>query len=175
MKLRTITGITAATGIALALPLLAAERLAVKTGLWENTVTLHITNVQLPTAQLERMPAAQRAQLEAMLKQMGVGAPTTTTDKSCMTEEDLDGNAFRDQMEGAENCEFTQVTATSKRQEWTFQCRTDEGEATGRMELDVLSDTQVRGTMQGRTPQGNLDMKFEAKWQAGDCGDVAPD
>src|SRR5690606_21288715 len=55
--------IAAAGAIAVALPLLAAERLAVKTGLWENTVTMHVTGVTLPTEQLEKMPAAQRAQV----------------------------------------------------------------------------------------------------------------
>jgi hypothetical protein len=43
------------------------------------------------------------------------------------------------------------------------------------MVVDVISDTLVRGTMQGRTPQGNIDMKFDAKWQAQNCGDVKPD
>ena len=176
MKVRTFLGFAGATGLAIALPLLAAERLAVKTGLWENTVTMQITGVTLPTAQLENLPPAQRAQVEQMMKQMGVGAPTTITDKSCLTEKDLDGNAFRDRLEDdTQQCDYQQVTGTSKRQEWTFTCKTGAGDATGRMVIDVVSDAQVRGTMQGRTPQGNVDMKFDSKWLAKDCGDVKPD
>jgi hypothetical protein len=176
MKMRASPGIIVAACLAVALPLLAAERLAVKTGLWENTVTMEITGFTLPKEQLEKMPPAQRAQVEQMMKQMGVGAPSTITDKSCLTEKDLDGNAFRGRLEeDGQDCEYQQVTATAKRQEWTFTCKTPGGPATGRMAIDVISDTQVRGAMQGRTPQGNIDMKFDAKWQSQACGDVKPD
>jgi hypothetical protein len=170
MKTRATIRFAAATAVAIALPLLAAERLAVKAGLWENTVTMEMKGLALPAAQLEAMPPAQRAQMEQMLKQMGVGPPRTTTESSCLTEKDLDGNAFREALEDpSQDCDYTQVTATSKRQEWTFQCRTEAGNATGRMVVDVISDTQVRGTMEVRLPQGGMDMKFDSKWKSADC------
>jgi hypothetical protein len=176
MRIRAWIRIAGATTLAVALPLLAAERLGVKTGLWENVVTMQISGVTLPEEQLQKMPPAQRAQIEQMMKQMGVGQPSTITEKSCLTEKDLDGNAFRDQLEeNGQDCDYQQVTATAKRQEWTFRCKTPGGDATGRMVVDVVSDTQVRGNMQGRTPQGNIDMKFDSKWQSQDCGSVKPD
>src|SRR5262245_24578331 len=63
MKTRHLKGLGAAA-LAIALPLLAAEGLAVRTGLWENTVTTHITNVKLPAGQLEKLSAAERAKME---------------------------------------------------------------------------------------------------------------
>lgn len=165
--------IIAAAAVAIALPLLAAERLAVKTGLWENTATFQITGVTLPTEQLQQLPAEQRAQLEQMMKQMGVGAPRTQTDRSCINEEDLDGRSFRQSMEEAgEQCEVTEVSSTSKRQEYTFRCNAGGAPTSGRMLIEVINDSNVRGTMEATLPQGKMDMKFEAKWQAAACGDV---
>lgn len=173
MNMRRRIPIMAAATVAIALPLLAAERLAVKTGLWENTSTMQITGVTLPTEQLQAMPAEQRAQLEQMMKQMGVGAPRVSTDQSCINEEDLDGRAFRQSMEEAgEQCEVTEVASTSRRQEYTFQCEAEGVSTSGRMLVEVISDTRVRGTMQANLAQGKMDMKFEANWKAAACGDV---
>ena len=173
MNNRRRMAVGAAAALAIALPLLAAERLAVKTGLWENTATFQITGVTLPTEQLARMPAEQRAQMEAMMKQMGVGAPRTQTDQSCIKEEDLDGRSFRKSMEEAgEQCELKEVASTPKRQEYTFQCQTGGAPTSGRMLIEVINDSSVRGTMDATMPQGKMDMKFEAKWKAAACGDV---
>jgi len=170
MKIRQFTLPMGATALAIALPLLAAERLAVKTGLWENTVTMHITGVKLPAEQLAQMSPEQRAQMEQLMKQMGVGAPRTVTEKSCITDKDLDGNAFRDSLEQpGQSCEYKQVASTSKRQEWTFQCKTQGTEASGRMVMEALGNSRVRGSMQAKMPEGNMDMKFEAQWQSADC------
>lgn len=163
----------AAGTLAIALPLLAAERLAVKTGLWENTVTMQITGVTLPTEQLQRMDPEQRAQIEQLMKQMGVGQPRTETDQSCINEEDLDGRTFRESMEQAgDQCKVTEVSATSRRQEYTFQCAAEGATTEGRMVIDVVSDTRVRGTMEASVAEGRMDMKFDATWKASACGNV---
>ena len=176
MNTRINVRLAGATALAIALPLLAADRLAVKTGLWENTVTTEITGVALPTEQLQRMPPAQRAQMEQMLRQMGVGAPRTVTEKSCVTEEDLEKNTFRSAMEDAsQDCTYKQVTGTAKRQEWTFQCKAEGGTLEGRMEIDVLRDTQVQGRMEARSPQGGMNMKFEARWLSASCAGADAD
>jgi len=174
MKSRHIIGLTSAVALAIALPLLAAEHLAVKTGLWENTVTTHISGLKLPAEQVAKMSAEDRVKMEELMKQMGVGAPRTVTEKSCINVGDLDGNAFRDSLEQpGQSCAYVQLAATSKRQEWTFQCKTQGTEATGRMVMEALSDSRVRGTMQANMPEGKMDIKFEARWQAADCGNVA--
>jgi hypothetical protein len=162
MKTRTFIGIAAATGLAIALPLLAAERLAAKAGLWENTITMSL-GLNLPKEQLDKLPPE-------MLKQMGIGAPRTITERSCMTEKDLEGNAFRDSMqESLEDCNYTEVTNTAKRQEWTFQCKTPAGPATGRMVIDVVTDEQVRASMEMRSSEANMDVKVDARWKTASC------
>jgi hypothetical protein len=167
MNTRRSIAITGATALAIALPLLAAERLAVKTGLWESSFTM---SMSMPPEVMKSVPAAQRAQMEAMMSK-----PTTMTDKSCMTEKDLDEKGFRDSMQqpGME-CDYKTITATSKRQEFTMQCKSAGGPVTGRVAVDVLSDSQVRGSMEMRSAQANVDAKFESKWVAAACGDVKP-
>ena len=172
MKKRTLC--ITATALAIALPLLAAERLGVNTGLWENTTTIHIA-APMP-ADFANLPAAQRTQMEEMMKQMGLGAPRTITGQSCITQKDLEGNAFGNSMEDAgQACDFKQVSATSKRQEYTFQCKGEQGDANGRMVIDAVSDTRVRGTMDATMPTGRMDLKFEAAWKGADCGSVKPE
>jgi len=162
MKTRTLIGIAAATGLAIALPLLAAERLAAKTGLWENTMTMRL-GLTLPQEQMDKIPAE-------LLKQMGIGAPRTIIERSCMTEKDLEGNAFRDSMqESLQDCTYTEVTSTAKRQEWTFQCKTPGGAATGRMVIDVVTDEQVRASMEMRSPEANMDVTVDARWKTAKC------
>jgi hypothetical protein len=169
MRMRTLMGIVGATGVAVALPLLAAESLAVKLGLWENSATM---NMSIPPAALASMPAAQRTQMEAVMKQMG---SQTLTDRSCMTEKDLDGRSFRDALQQpGMQCEQKMVTATSKRQEITMQCTSPGGPMTGRVVVDVVNDGQVRGTMEMRSAQVNIDATFESKFLSADCGDVKP-
>jgi hypothetical protein len=37
------------------------------------------------------------------------------------------------------------------------------------MVVDVVSDTQVRGTMAVQLPQGGMDVKFDSKWKSATC------
>lgn len=165
--------IAGAAALAVALPLLAAEKLAVKTGLWETTVAMQIGGVSIPQEQLDKIPPAQRAQMEQMFKQMGIGAKRTITEQSCVTEEDLQQNAFGKSLEqDLQNCDYQQVASTSKRQELTFQCKTAGGNATGRIVVEATSDSRVQGTMQARMPQGSMDATFESKWLAAGCKDA---
>jgi hypothetical protein len=174
MKTRHVVWITGAT-LAIALPLLAAERLAVKTGQWESTVTLNLSGLAIPQEQLEKMAPAQRAQLEQMLKQVGAGAPRTEIQKSCITDRDLEGNTFGAAMNDlGEDCTNTQVAGTARRQEWTFQCKTPGGPATGRMVVEVADAEHVQGTMQVRSSQANMDIKFAARWLAASCEGAKP-
>lgn len=177
MNTRATPWIACAATAAIALPLLAAEPLAVKLGLWKNTTTM-LMGIQIPPeqqAQLDRMPEAQRAQMEQMMKQMGVGAPRTTTTKSCITEKDLDENAFRDSIEqGGQECETKHVSGTSKRQEWTVSCKTPQGNATGRMVMEAQGNSRVTGSMDLRMPQGSMEMKFEGEWLSASCEGADP-
>lgn len=156
--------------VSVALPLLAADKLAARVGLWETTTTVTTSGIAMPAQALAGMPPAQRAQMEQVMKQIGATGPRTSKDRSCVTDKDLQEGAFR--KNAAQNdakCKYTTVTSTAKRQEFTFQCDASEGGATGRMTIDVLSDTHVKGTMQMKSSQISMDSSFDSQWLGASC------
>ncbi len=155
--------------VAIALPVLAADSLQVKTGLWENTVTIQMSGMSIPADTLAKMPPAQRAQMEQMMRNMGVGAPRTQKEKSCITEKDLKEGAFRSAAENNQQCKFTTVTATARRQEYTFQCDQQGHAANGRMVIDASDSTHVQGTADMKSDAANVNVKFSAQWLGASC------
>jgi hypothetical protein len=157
---------------AVALPLLAAEKLAAKTGLWETTTTLTTAMPKpvIPVVSPEMLagiPAAQRAQIERALDTIS-GKPVSAS--SCVTEKDLEQGAFRRQFEEVVKCTYTVVTASPKRQESTFQCSSPAGIVDGKMMVEVVDAAHVKGTMQIKDQQGLVETKFDSKWISADCG-----
>jgi hypothetical protein len=158
---------------AVALPLLAAEKLSAKTGLWETTTTMNMGGAAMPAMSaippemLANLPPAQRAQMEQAMKVMS-GQPITV--KSCVTEKDLEQGAFRQQAQQDMQCTFAAVSSTPKRQETTFQCTTPTGPADGKLTVEVIDATHAKGTMQVKAMQMSIESKFESKWLGADCG-----
>jgi hypothetical protein len=157
---------------AVALPLLAAEKLSAKTGLWESTTTMNMgagmpAMPAIPPEMLANLPPAQRAQVEQAMQLMS-GKPTTV--KSCVTEKDLEQGAFRQQAQQDMQCTFAEVISTPKRQETTFQCTTPTGPADGKLTVEVIDATHAKGTMQVKAMQMSIESKFESKWLGADCG-----
>lgn len=84
-----------------------ADRLNIKPGLWETTSTTHTSGVPpLPKAMLDKMTPAQRADMEASMKEAAKG-PQTGTERECIAEQDLQ-NPFESDTEG---CTDTIVTS----------------------------------------------------------------
>jgi hypothetical protein len=154
-----------------ALPLLAAEKLAAKAGLWETTSTMNMGGAvmpALPPEMLANLPPAQRAQVELAMKAAS-GQPVTG--RSCVSDKDLTEGAFRQQGQQQDmKCTFNVVSSTAKRQESTFQCSTPTGPADGKMTVDVLDPGLVKGIMQVKAQQMSMELKFDAKWLGADCG-----
>jgi NACalpha-BTF3-like transcription factor len=155
--------------IAASLPVLAADSLKVKTGLWETTTTMQMSGVSMPADALAKMPPAQRTQMEQMMKQMGVGAPRVSTDRSCVTEKDLQEGAFRNAGEDMKQCKYTTVSATARHHEYTFQCAQDGHTASGRMVIDAADSTHVQGSADIKSAAANMSMKFSAQWLGASC------
>jgi hypothetical protein len=153
-----------------AMPVLAADSLAVKTGLWETTVTTSMSGMSLPADVLAKMQPAQRAQMEQMMKQMGTGAPRTMKDKSCVTEKQLREGAFTNVGNDADQrCKYTPVSASARHQELTFQCSNAGHSASGRMVVDATDSTHVQGTADVKSESANLNIKFAAQWLSSSC------
>jgi hypothetical protein len=158
---------------AVALPLLAAEKLAAKTGLWETTTTMNTGGMAkpampaLPPEMLANLSPAQRAQMEQAMK---TASNQPLTSRSCVKEKDLAEGAFRQQSPQDMKCTFTVVSSTPKRQETSLQCTTAAGPADGKMVVEVVDAGHVKGTLQVKAQQMSMDMQIDSKWLGADCG-----
>ena len=157
--------------LAAAMPVLAADSLAVKTGLWETTVTINMSGMSIPADALAKVPPAQRAQMEQMMQRAGAGAPRTMKEKSCITDKDLKDGPFRNATnQGGQHCTYTPVSVTARHQELTFQCTSDSGHGTsGKMVLDAPDSTHVNGTVEAKTEAGTANVKLATQWLSSSC------
>jgi hypothetical protein len=163
------------TLLAVALPVLAADSLQVKTGLWETTTAMQLSGVSIPADTLAKMPPAQRAQMEQMMRNIGAGAPRIHKAKSCVTEKDLQEGAFRNALENTQQCKYTTVSATARHQEYTFQCTEQGHAASGRMVLDAADGSHVQGTMDMKSDAANMNIKFSSQWLSASCAGADKD
>jgi hypothetical protein len=167
MRIRTRWLLPAAIA---SLSVLAQEALSVKPGYWETTtVTASSGMPQMPAEALARIPAEQRAQMEAMMKRMGSNGPSTHTDRSCVTAEDIkEGMLKAMKNDATDRCERRVVKATAQRHEYEFKCG-GEVAATGRMVVEVQDSEHVRGEMDMKSPRMNMNIKFTSRRLGTSC------
>jgi hypothetical protein len=179
----------------IALTLLAASAawaadptpLDLKTGEWEYTVTMQMTGMAQPAAgkqmpqltpdQLARIPADQRAKVEAMMKQgsdIAAGKPTTTTNKNCVKKEDLAKlNPMRND---DKSCKMTVLNSSRGKLEAKVDCDSPENKTTSTVTVESLSSESSKfnvvsnGTSNGRPISMNIN--GTGKWLGATCTDA---
>jgi hypothetical protein len=165
--------------------LLAADKptpLNLKEGLWEVTTTHSVTGMPgMPPDALAKMTPDQRAQVEAMMKQKGLGGgPSTNVIKNCVTREKIEkGLAFSD---SRENCTRTIVSSSARHLEMKFHCedkKSTDGSKTGSdgtIVVDAIGSDNVKGSTHIVTNSNgrnmNMDLTFTSKYLGAACGDV---
>jgi Protein of unknown function (DUF3617) len=158
--------------------------LDVKVGLWETSVTTELSGLpamppmSLSEEELAKIPAAQRAQVEAAMKGRGsMGRPQTTSQKQCVTRETLNRSMYRG---SDKTCTAKVVSATSSTQQIHIECSPSGTKAAGDMTLERVDSEHIKGTMHMKTSGGNagrsVDVKMttSGKWLSSDCGGVKP-
>ena len=157
-----------------------------KVGLWEATTVTEMQGMpevkvpQIPPETLAKMPPAQRAQVEAMLKNAGsAGAPRTTVSKSCTTKESLSRGDLGAPENKESNCTRQVISSTSSKIQMHIECSPARGgKSVGDVTMERIDSEHVKSNMvmkidsNGRT----IDMKMttSSKWLSADCGDVKP-
>jgi len=146
-----------------------AQTLDVKPGLWETTSTTDTGG--MPSMDLSKVPAEQRARMEAAMKAR-MGKPTTN--RSCMTKEKLE-KGFQDQKDADSSCKRTMVVNTRSVQEIKFECENPR-KTSGTLHFEALSRESVKGTVKIVSTDGtrsmNINSSIEAKWLGDNCGDT---
>ena len=168
----------------LPLGLLAADlrMFDAKPGLWEVTTTTQTTSKgpmpnmpKFTEEQLAKIPPAQRANLETMMKGGAMPARSSTA-KSCITPEQVKkGFSFDKDM--PPNCKQTVVSSSSTKQQTHMECSSEKMNSSGDLTLERIDSSHIKGTMlsnvTGRTAM-TMNMSFDAKWISSNCGEVKP-
>lgn len=163
------------------LTLWAADKITplhVKLGLWESTVTHSTTGMPampaIPPDTLAKMPPEQRARIEAMMKQSGMGGPSTSVNKYCLTQEKIDKQTAFDVTQQV--CTRTVVSSTASRIELKLHCEQKQATSDGTVVVEAISPESTKGTVHMVTNAAghnmNVDMTFSSKYLGSDCGDV---
>lgn len=149
------------------------QRLNVKTGLWETTIsTTSAGHMPIPEEYLSKLSPAQRAQFEARMKENSGPKTRTSTHRQCETEEKLAKQPFSSQKE----CTQTIVTSTSTKAEVKMVCDFGDVKSSGTMHIDVLSPESVKGAGQMNANGGghskSVETSFTSKWLGSSCGNL---
>jgi Protein of unknown function (DUF3617) len=150
--------------------------LNVKEGLWETTSTRLMTGMGIPADSLAKMSPEQRAHVEAMMKEKGLGAPATDVRKECVTKEKLEKQSAFGSTNQAGNCSHTVVNSTGSKLEMKIRCEGEDHNSDGTVLVEVVNSDTVKGKVQFATNSKgrnmNMDMSFTGRYLGSDCGEV---
>lgn len=153
------------------------QPLNVKTGLWQVTNTTKINGAPPITpemqARLDQMPAEQRAKIEEQMKTAFGGAPHTSNYKKCVTQKDLNTNAFGKE---DQKCNWTVVNSTPSEMEVRApSCMTGEGDMKADIDVKIhaLDPENVKATshviVTGNGHTMTSDGTMTSKWLGSSC------
>src|SRR5262249_13965101 len=147
-----------------------APALDLKLGLWEHTIVTNISG--MPPVDTSKMTPEQAARMEAAMKAMN--GEHSTTQKHCLTKEELAKDAFMMPESSGMTCKRTISTNTKSSFVAEVAC-TGEQEMKGQMNIDSLSggtafkgDMKMAATRMGRTM--NVALTMTGKYLGADCG-----
>lgn len=149
----------------------AAERLDVKTGLWEVRTISRISGMPpLPKEVLDHLTPEQRTQMEKELK-AAAGEAQTELSRECVTEKDLE-RPF--DTADAEECEQTTVRTTRTQQEVRLVCQGDP-KGVGTFRINTSDPETMDAELDLTVGEGAQAMRIQAEmagsWIGPDCGE----
>ena len=156
---------------------LAADRPAVKLGLWEISHDSQSTGQPaIPEEMLAKLPPEARARLEASQHSRDAGGHSS---KQCINQASLD-HLFQDD-ERTKSCTHTIVSQTATSMEMHLECKNvgaGAASATGTFKWTLATPEAMRGSLDLTTTAGSHAMShhvdIKGKWLGADCGDVKP-
>lgn len=140
-----------------------------KPGLWEATAS----NPELDQArtrmaqQMANMPPAQRAQVQAMMNNMGVGITPAGATRVCVSPEMAKNPVAAAMPEGCEG----KSRASGRRVSFEYACADG---SKGRGEFDYPDDLSYSGWTEGTAKGRMMRIEHAGRWLSADCGDLKP-
>jgi hypothetical protein len=149
------------------------QPLNIKPGLWERTFTHTVAGeMPIPAEMLNRLTPEQRARMEERMKANSAAHSQTTTEKYCVTKEDVE-KPFNP---GAKECTWTILESTSTKARGTMSCEAYGAKLRGNGEFDAPDPEHVKGTIHTTSTGGGhsmtVDGTFSSKWLSPSCGNT---
>jgi Protein of unknown function (DUF3617) len=164
---------------ALAAASASAEKMDVKLGLWESTLTTAVSGAPpIDVSRLSQLSAEQRARLEAVFQKRAAQGPQTLTHtyQTCLTKKKLAEDPFSEPAPKGEKCATKIVSQTRTVWQGSRVCTGDEGRQEYSGKITAVSREQVRGTILVKMSDGGNSMtnhaKYSSKWLGSDCGSL---
>ena len=163
-----------------------SQPLPVKPGLWEMQASSTSVMALPPEAEakIAAMPAAQQAQVRAMMSGgMGGGKPVSITKQVCLAPQtSMDSLLDPSRQSPGMQCTFTNKVQTARNASFDLSCTGTTGSAKGHAEYHAIDDQHMSSTMhmtvtasaQGHTSNSTVDVSTTGKFLNTDCGDVKP-
>jgi hypothetical protein len=151
------------------------QSLNIKPGLWESTRTIKRTGaLPIPAEMLNRLTPEQRARMEERMKANSAAHTNTTTEKHCITKEDLEKDRLK--LADAKECTATVLNSTSTSVKAKLVCDIEGMHATGTLELVAADPEHLNGssqsTINGEGHTMSVEGAWTSKWLGSSCGNV---
>ena len=162
-------------GVALvaAPPVVFAQTLNVKLGLWETTVVSQMSG--MPPIDMSNMTPEQRARMEVAMEAAKKRAATPHTIRTCLTKEKLEKGLFQDKDNEA-SCKHEVVTKSTTVYAVKFDCSREDNNTTGEWRFEAVTPENVKGngkfTIEHTGRKMSSTGTMTAKWIGSSCGDV---
>jgi hypothetical protein len=145
------------------------QPLKMKPGLWEKTVTITRTGAMpIPAEMMNRLTPEQRARMEERMKANSAGHTGTSTDRSCITKEDLEKP-----INFNKECTWTILESTSTKAKGNVSCESQGMKVNGTGEFEAPDPEHLKGSMHTTSTDGGrtmtIDGTFASKWLGTGC------
>ena len=152
------------------------QPLNIKPGLWEQNLTIKVSGeAPVSPEMLSHMTPEQRARMEERMKANSAAHTRTTSDRHCLTEEELRKDEFLASGEDKE-CTPNITTSTSTTAKGTITCESAGMQMTGSLEIIAIDPEDVKGSWHATSNGGghtmDVDSTFTSKWLGSSCGNV---
>ena len=128
----------------------------------------------IPAEMLNRLTPEQRARIEERMNANSAAHANTTTEKHCLTREDLDKDRLK--LAETKECTTTVLNSTIATVKAKLVCDQEGMHATGTLELVATDPEHVNGSYQsavnGDGHTMNVEGTWTSKWLGSSCGDV---
>ncbi len=152
-----------------------AQTPPIKPGLWEAHSDREVDGKKAPqpAANLQNLPPAVRAQVEASMKAKGIALGGNGVNRICMTKETLDPSHWQNRGTG---CKTDYRSRSGQLWKWHTSCSQpafeSDGEAVFASSESYTVNTTMTMAMRGATRTTHMTIK--ARWLGADCGDLKP-